>query len=348
MALFVRKFGKFMKKKGYGVRKRRDHNKEYMRRCYKCKSLNHVVAECSYNSDNNEDEKKHKKEKKEKKEKKMTFQKKKKGGGYMVTWDSDGSSDNDDSSDDGKKSIKKALASIAINNKPSIFDTPLTCPMAKPTKVKYDASDDDCESDNCRSDDDEYTKEELMDIYEHVHTCFEMKKECKELRKRIKSLEQSFDELNATRESLREDHEKLGKTHSKLKKAHSSLLKQVKEEEAQKEQVIVSCNVGLTCDILDESFYKPIVVAPTKPSYSTTTSTSPLSDGFTCDVSLMVESKTLKKDVNEFTRALGNAYGGDTHLLKCLGSQSFSLSKEELGYTPRKAMQPLSLPNLVL
>jgi hypothetical protein len=38
--------------------------------------------------------------------------------------------------------------------------------MAKPTKVKYDVSDDDeCESDDCRSDDDdEYTKEELMDM----------------------------------------------------------------------------------------------------------------------------------------------------------------------------------------
>ena len=60
----------------------------------------------------------------------------------MVTWDSDGSSDIDDSSDDGKKSIMKALASIAINNKPSIFDTPTTCIMAKPTKVKYDVSDD--------------------------------------------------------------------------------------------------------------------------------------------------------------------------------------------------------------
>ena len=72
----------------------------------------------------------------------MIFQKKKKGGGYMVNWDSDGSSNSDDSSDDGKKSIKKALASIAINNKPSIFDTPSTCLMAKPTKVKYDMSEE--------------------------------------------------------------------------------------------------------------------------------------------------------------------------------------------------------------
>jgi hypothetical protein len=170
--------GKFMKKKGYGARKRRDHNKEYVRRCYKCKSPDHVIADCPYNSDNDEDEKKkHKKEKKEKKEKKMTFQNKKKGGGYVVTWDSDGSSDSDDSSDDGKKSLKKASASMAINNKSSIFDTPSTCLMAKPIKIKYDVSDnDECKSDDCRSDDDEeYTKEELLDMYEQVHTCFEMK-----------------------------------------------------------------------------------------------------------------------------------------------------------------------------
>ena len=130
-----------------------------VRRCYKCKSKDHIIADCPYNSDNDEDEKKEKKEMKEKKdkEKKMTFQKKK-GGGYVVIWDSDGSSD------DGKKSIKKELASITINNKPSIFDTPSTCLMAKPTKVKYDVSDDDeYESDACRSDDDdEYTKEELL------------------------------------------------------------------------------------------------------------------------------------------------------------------------------------------
>jgi hypothetical protein len=73
MALFVRKMGKFMKK-GYGVRKRRDHNNEYVRICYKCKSPDHVVADCPYNSDNDEDEKKN-----HKKEKKMTFQKEEEG-----------------------------------------------------------------------------------------------------------------------------------------------------------------------------------------------------------------------------------------------------------------------------
>ena len=64
--------------------------------------------------------------------------------------------------------------------------------------------------------------------------------------------------------------------------------------------------------------------------------TSSSSDGFTCDASLMVDNENLKKKVNKLTRALGNAYGGEAHLLKCLGSQRFSLNKEGLGYNPKK------------
>ena len=96
----------------------------------------------------------------------------------------------------------------------------------------------------------------------------------------------------------------LGKAHKKFEKVHSSLF----DEQNVKEHV-VTCDVGLTCDIIDESFYKPIIVAPTNPSCSTYTSTSSSSDGFTCDASLMVENETLKKEINELTRALGNAYG---------------------------------------
>ena len=91
------------------------------------------------------------------------------------------------------------------------------------------------------------------------------------MHKKVKFLEQSLDELNATHERQLEAQEKLGKAHSKLKKAHSSLIEQVKKEKSKKEQVIVSCDVGLTYDIIDESFYKPIVVAPTNPSCSTST-----------------------------------------------------------------------------
>jgi hypothetical protein len=59
----------------------------------------------------------------------------------------------------------------------------------------------------------------------------------------------------------------------------------------------------------------------------------------------MFENETLK-EVNELTNAIGKAYGGEAHLLKCLGSQRFSLNKEGLGYTPRKARWPLQLTSL--
>jgi hypothetical protein len=50
----------------------------------------------------------------------------------------------------------------------------------------------------------------------------------------------------------------------------------------------------------------------------------------------LVENETLKKEVNELTRALSKAYGGEDRLLMCLGSQRASLNKEGLGYTPKK------------
>ena len=60
---------------------------------------------------------------------------KKKDGSYVVTWDSDASSsDDDDDSDDHKTTKKKVLASIAINEKPSLFKSS-SCFMAKATKV---------------------------------------------------------------------------------------------------------------------------------------------------------------------------------------------------------------------
>ena len=131
----------------------------------------------------------------------MTF-KKKRGGSYVVTWDSDASSSDDDDSDDDKTMKKKALASIAINEKPSLFDTP-SCFMAKATKVQIcdDGSDDEHDNDNenenkSDSDDDESTKDELFDMLEDAREHFDIKRrECKSLRKKLKALKQAFDEL---------------------------------------------------------------------------------------------------------------------------------------------------------
>jgi hypothetical protein len=154
-------------------------------------------------------------------------------------------------------------------------------------------------------------------------------KECKGLDQELKALRKYFDELEASHECLKEDHEDLEIAHSRLKEAHSTLLELVKEKDIMLEklkkkvvveQVIVTCDVGLTCDLIDDSFHSAIIVESTNPSCSTSTSTSTISDGFTCDSSLIVENETLKKEVNELNCALGKAYGGEARLLKCLGS----------------------------
>jgi hypothetical protein len=129
----------------------------------------------------------------------------------MVTWDSDVNN-----SDDDKTTKKKALVSIAINEKPSLFNTPSTCFMAKATKVQTcdDGCDEEHDNESESNDDDEPTKDELIDMLKDVKEYFDIKRrECKDLRKELKALKQAFDELNASHKSLKEDHEKLGKAH---------------------------------------------------------------------------------------------------------------------------------------
>jgi hypothetical protein len=145
-----------------------------------------LVAQCPYNRDNDDDDKKSKKKdkkkKKEKKNKMSIKKKKKKGGSYVVTWDSDASSSDEDSDDD-KTTKKKGHASIAIQEKSSLFDT-LLCFMAKATKVQTcddgcdDKHDNESESDN----DDEPTKDELINMLEDAKEHFNIKRrECKDL-----------------------------------------------------------------------------------------------------------------------------------------------------------------------
>ena len=82
MALFVYWFGKFIKKKGYVARRRRSSSKRKEEsRCYKCGSIDHLIADCPHNGDNDKSNKDNKKDDKE--GKKMTF-KKKKGHAYCV------------------------------------------------------------------------------------------------------------------------------------------------------------------------------------------------------------------------------------------------------------------------
>ena len=86
MALFAKRFGQFMVKKGYHARRKKSSykSKDKARRCFKCGSKDYLVAQCSYNSENEDDDNKGKKKDKKGEKDKMTFKKKKKGGSYVV------------------------------------------------------------------------------------------------------------------------------------------------------------------------------------------------------------------------------------------------------------------------
>ncbi|XP_066323162.1 uncharacterized protein [Miscanthus floridulus] len=187
--------------------------------------LDDVMTKDQYNDDEEDEKKDEDNKKKSVVFKATSSSSKNKGKGKAKKEES-----NDDSNGDDKKtSKKKALASTAINNKPSLFDSP-SCFMAKSTKVKYDVSDDDDDArddSNNDSDDDEPTVEQLMDMLEQAKSLISSKsKKCKELSKKLKALEQSFNEISASHECIKEDHEDLKVAHTKLEKAHSSLQEQ--------------------------------------------------------------------------------------------------------------------------
>ena len=95
----------------------------------------------------------------------------------MLFRSSDASSSDDDDSDDDKTTKKKALASIDINEKPSLFDTLSTCFMAKTTKIQ--TCNDGCDEEHDKeseSDDDEPTKDELIDMLEDAKEYFVIKR----------------------------------------------------------------------------------------------------------------------------------------------------------------------------
>jgi hypothetical protein len=71
MTLFMKRFGKFMMKKGYRARRKKSvSRKDEARRCLKCGSKDHLVAQCPYNSKNEDEDKKIKKKDKKKKKRK--------------------------------------------------------------------------------------------------------------------------------------------------------------------------------------------------------------------------------------------------------------------------------------
>jgi hypothetical protein len=68
MTLFVKQFSKFMKKKGYRARRRKNSFKknEQTMRCFRCHSKDHLITKCPYDSDDEDAIKKERKKQKKK------------------------------------------------------------------------------------------------------------------------------------------------------------------------------------------------------------------------------------------------------------------------------------------
>jgi hypothetical protein len=136
IALFVRRFRRFMKKRNYG--KKGQSSKMYPfgdHKCFECGELGHIIINCPNKKDDNNK----KDNRDDDKKKKKNLKKKRNGQAYYVEWDSDASSDSDD--DDDKSS--KGVAGIAIKEAPSLFSTPYYLMAKGGAKVLQDGKLDE-------------------------------------------------------------------------------------------------------------------------------------------------------------------------------------------------------------
>jgi hypothetical protein len=127
LALFVKKFNKFMrKKKGQPRRGQTSRRNAFNdRKCFECWEPSHIAMNCPNKKNKGKDG--------DDKKKKKFYHKKRDGKAYLVEWDSDASSDDDDDS------ASKLNVGIAIKEAPSLFSSP-HCLMAKEDdKVNYKA-----------------------------------------------------------------------------------------------------------------------------------------------------------------------------------------------------------------
>jgi hypothetical protein len=200
LALFVKKFNKFMrKKKGQPRRSQTSRRNAFNdRKCFECGEPGHIAMNCSSkkNKGKDGDDKK-----------KKFYHKKKDVKSYLVEWDSNASLDDDDDSS------SKLNARIAIKEAPSLFSSP-HCLMAKcDAKVKIiidlnDVDDDDVDLD--LDDDDGYTYDDqvrmLGEADDYMHKEKEKFRTLKEL---YKNLQVSFEELKTSHNNLKESCENL-------------------------------------------------------------------------------------------------------------------------------------------
>ncbi len=142
--------------------------------------------------------------KKNKNTKSMTF-KKTKDGTFVCSCDSDGESDEDD-----EQEKRKAMISMGIHKKSSLFGSTPSCFMAKGSKVYHSDSDDDSpcakqvkfDSDS-ESENESTNNDNLMEMMKQAEVLLISKgKECNKLRKKVAILEQAICELQANHDCL--------------------------------------------------------------------------------------------------------------------------------------------------
>jgi hypothetical protein len=305
MALFVKKFNKFMKmKRGQPRRGQTSRRNAFNnRKCFECGEPGHIAMNFPNKKKGKDGDDK----------KKKFYNKKKNGKAYLVEWGSDDSSDDDD--DD---TSSKLNAGIAIKEAPSLFSSP-HCLMAKEdAKVKIITDLNDINDDDV-VDDDGYSYDDLVRILSEADDYMQKEKEkFKTLKELYKNLQVSFEELKISQNNLKENCEKLAEAQN------SSIVHEV---------VVVTEDVGVTCDLLHSPTSEPL---PTN-SICDQCKISLMNDNIALDESqIIVENEVLVDRVNALTHDLEKAYGGKAKFDSILGSQRCSLNREGLGYVPKK------------
>jgi hypothetical protein len=225
LALFVKKFNKFMRnKKGQPRRGQTSRRNAFNdRKCFECGEPGHIAINCpsKKNKVKDGDDKKKKK-----------FYHKKDGKAYLVEWDSDASSDDDSSS--------KLNVGIAIKEAP-LFSCP-HCLMAKgdaKVKIIIDLNDIDDDDDIDDLDDDGYSYDDLVRMLSEADDYMHKEKEkFRTLKELYKNLQVSFEELKTSHKNLKESCERL------MEAQNSPIVHEV---------MVVTKDVGITCDLLDSS-----------------------------------------------------------------------------------------------
>jgi hypothetical protein len=226
LAFFVNKFNKFMRKKKGQPRRGQTSRKNAFndRKCFECGEPGHITMNCPSKKNKGKDG--------DDKKKRKFYHKKKDGKAYLVEWDSDASSNDDDSS-------SKLNARIAIKEAPSLFSSP-HCLMAKgDVKVKIITDLNDIDDDDDDLDDDGYSYDDLARMLGEADGYMHKEKEkFRTLKELYKNLQVSFEELKTSHNNQKESCEKL------VEAQNSPLVHEV---------VVVTKDVGITCDLLDSS-----------------------------------------------------------------------------------------------